>query len=297
MSSKLSAIGASAMVGVTFALASRKHLLIALCAVVVLATTGRASHSAPVFDITGVPQNGFTYGSAPGDDNVVNSNGVTSTGSTVVDTGAAPSTWLGSGLDQNNVFVNSFVSATGFAPGQKYFIAWTYVGSESDDVIQFSAPGGASTTNEDDRNNNCATCSAGPGRNVSTVPMGSTAYNYGDIPAFTVTDTNQIAGSVTNGGLNPAPANFFASLIFSYATFDGSTYTLTSDPTLSVVFAFNDNGFGDDNHDDFVGVMQFVVCSGGCGQETTPIPAALPLFATGLGALGVLGWRRKRKAL
>ena len=29
--------------------------------------------------------------------------------------------------------------------------------------------------------------------------------------------------------------------------------------------------------------------------SATPLPAALPLFATGLGALGVLGWRRKRK--
>jgi len=28
----------------------------------------------------------------------------------------------------------------------------------------------------------------------------------------------------------------------------------------------------------------------------TPLPAALPLFATGLGALSLLGWRRKRKA-
>ena len=28
----------------------------------------------------------------------------------------------------------------------------------------------------------------------------------------------------------------------------------------------------------------------------TPLPGALPLFATGLGALGLLGWRRKRKA-
>jgi hypothetical protein len=27
----------------------------------------------------------------------------------------------------------------------------------------------------------------------------------------------------------------------------------------------------------------------------TPLPAALPLFATGLGAMGLLGWRRKRK--
>jgi len=29
----------------------------------------------------------------------------------------------------------------------------------------------------------------------------------------------------------------------------------------------------------------------------TPLPAALPLFATGLGALGLLGWRRKRTAV
>ena len=28
----------------------------------------------------------------------------------------------------------------------------------------------------------------------------------------------------------------------------------------------------------------------------TPLPGALPLFASGLGALGLLGWRRKRKA-
>ena len=30
--------------------------------------------------------------------------------------------------------------------------------------------------------------------------------------------------------------------------------------------------------------------------SATPLPAALPLFATGLGALGLLGWRRKKKA-
>jgi hypothetical protein len=31
-------------------------------------------------------------------------------------------------------------------------------------------------------------------------------------------------------------------------------------------------------------------------EATTPLPTALPLFATGLGALGLLGWRRKKKA-
>jgi hypothetical protein len=30
--------------------------------------------------------------------------------------------------------------------------------------------------------------------------------------------------------------------------------------------------------------------------STVPLPAALPLFATGLGAMGLLGWRRKKKA-
>jgi hypothetical protein len=36
--------------------------------------------------------------------------------------------------------------------------------------------------------------------------------------------------------------------------------------------------------------------SSGSELGTTPLPATLPLFATGLGALGLLGWRRKRKA-
>ena len=41
-------------------------------------------------------------------------------------------------------------------------------------------------------------------------------------------------------------------------------------------------------------------CNGDTGPVSswteTPLPAALPLFATGIGALGLLGWRRKRKA-
>jgi hypothetical protein len=48
------------------------------------------------------------------------------------------------------------------------------------------------------------------------------------------------------------------------------------------------------------GTFQWVVPPPGIdiynGSSTVPLPAALPLFATGLGALGLLGWRRKRKA-
>jgi hypothetical protein len=57
----------------------------------------------------------------------------------------------------------------------------------------------------------------------------------------------------------------------------------------------------------FVGLTSFTLrCEAGCQAtvdnivfselSTVPLPAALPLFATGLGALGLLGWRRKRKA-
>jgi hypothetical protein len=41
-----------------------------------------------------------------------------------------------------------------------------------------------------------------------------------------------------------------------------------------------------------VATLQYALTQPG----TAPLPAALPLFVTGLGALGVLGWCRKRKA-
>jgi len=42
------------------------------------------------------------------------------------------------------------------------------------------------------------------------------------------------------------------------------------------------------------GINFFLITQG--AAVPTPLPAALPFFATGLGALGLLGWRRKRKA-
>jgi hypothetical protein len=44
-----------------------------------------------------------------------------------------------------------------------------------------------------------------------------------------------------------------------------------------------------------VGTVE-VAIGPGDPATSTPLPAALPLFATGLGVLGLLGWRRKRNA-
>ena len=46
---------------------------------------------------------------------------------------------------------------------------------------------------------------------------------------------------------------------------------------------------------ELTGTQTFQILGSREGAET-PLPAALPLFATGLGALGLIGWRRKRKA-
>jgi hypothetical protein len=60
-----------------------------------------------------------------------------------------------------------------------------------------------------------------------------------------------------------------------------------------VVFFSSANGFW---------CAGFDSCAGDEGVQSswsvaaTPLPAALPLFATDLGGLGLLGWRRKRKA-
>jgi hypothetical protein len=43
------------------------------------------------------------------------------------------------------------------------------------------------------------------------------------------------------------------------------------------------------------GTQIFEILTSG-SLTATPLPAALPLFATGLGALGLLGWHTKRKA-
>ena len=102
-----------------------------------------------------------------------------------------------------------------------------------------------------------------------------------------------------------------------YFAFDGAgTLTLSSDPTLSKNF-FNTmditigiNGwaygtassvwYSQDQYGNTLtasGTATITELPPGEAQlSATPLPAALPLFASGLGALGLLGWRRKRKS-
>jgi probable HAF family extracellular repeat protein len=73
---------------------------------------------------------------------------------------------------------------------------------------------------------------------------------------------------------------------------------LTSDPSGILLLALTGiNSFGQivGYGSDSSGNWDAVLLTPTSSVSATPIPAALPLFASGLGALGLLGWRRKRK--
>ena len=93
----------------------------------------------------------------------------------------------------------------------------------------------------------------------------------------------------------------------SSLTGDGSTYSssgdqnnLSSTPSLTdTVHLTNGDtlnvSFYDAQDWDITPGISFAPGTLTGNQAATPLPATLPLLATGLGALGLLGWRKKRK--
>ena len=82
------------------------------------------------------------------------------------------------------------------------------------------------------------------------------------------------------GAADSATLNLLASTLVGY---DGGSFT--------GFFSYNATSCN------LICTIQFANANlSGTITEATPLPAALPLFATGLAGLGLLGWRRKRKA-
>jgi hypothetical protein len=123
-------------------------------------------------------------------------------------------------------------------------------------------------------------------------------YSFASIEGFISglvdNQTNQAALSVTVtassiGGLGeyaPGDVNIFSVSLgtITAASFDGTLgdHRLFFGSIVSTLTILPDgHGLG--------GTMSI------SAVPETPLPAALPLFATGLGALGLFGWRRKRK--
>jgi uncharacterized protein (TIGR03118 family) len=103
--------------------------------------------------------------------------------------------------------------------------------------------------------------------------IGNFSYLVSEINAFDPT-TGKFLGTIPiDPGMNQTSGGLWA-LVFGNSGMNGSPDTLF---------------FTDGINGEMDGLF-------GAIDATTPLPATLPLFATGLGALGLLGWRRKRKS-
>jgi hypothetical protein len=74
----------------------------------------------------------------------------------------------------------------------------------------------------------------------------------------------------------------------SDTAFTGSATASATDPVFSVDSDTPNSGL-------YCIQLSAGVGGGSCEASATPLPGALPLFATGLGAMGLFGWRRKRR--
>jgi hypothetical protein len=99
-----------------------------------------------------------------------------------------------------------------------------------------------------------------------------------------------IFGAPTTGNFNGLVANGG-----NLGSTDGSfTFVPTHDFTGTVTFLVEGSLTNPVSSSFTNTVTDSIVVTG--PTSATPLPAALPLFATGIGGLGLLGWRRKRKA-
>src|SRR5262245_23328366 len=247
----------------------KKYALIAACTTAV-AAFAQTAQAATWTIVGGVPFAFAGYGTAPANNNVVNN-----PPSMVVDASGGA-----------NFLAQGRLDAT-FAT-TSYGVQWFYFGSESDRVDTFQSPlGVAAPFAEDNRNNNCIGCTF-PSAPRAVVLMGSATLQTALTPGFTFAG----AGTVSNGANNPANSGI-ANFVLSYASLVGTNLVMQAAPSDWVIIGFNDNAFADDNHDDFMVAARIFETGNVPGD--TPIPGALPLFASALGGGFLLLRNRRRK--
>jgi hypothetical protein len=132
-------------------------------------------------------------------------------------------------------------------------------------------------------------------------------YTFGVTPAFTgyslATGPSQSI-SVNTATVGYAPSTNFGapSVTISAGLITGWRLTLQSNVNLPTIplLLFTFGSAGDQYNNGLGGATGFSgaapASDWSLAPSATPLPGALPLFASGLGALGLLGWRRKRKA-
>jgi hypothetical protein len=116
---------------------------------------------------------------------------------------------------------------------------------------------------------------------IATLWVGDTFDTLPNVAA----DVDQMGGVA--GFTSAAGANLFLVTNPAFASYTLGLIDDTDGPGIGTSTSFLTGSGGSFTLTSITGDAEFA---------GTPLPAALPLFATGLGALGLLGWRRKRKA-
>ena len=149
-------------------------------------------------------------------------------------------------------------------------------------------------------------------QNILSQSFSFLAFTPGTIAANAADEFNLFDGTYTGGtalqqdNVNTL-ASTFPSTVTLAITLNGLDPSIDLAADLDLYVTENYQGVGNSFNANFGDGVTFtinappgviVTSDSGVFPDTaaTPLPAALPLFATGLGGLGLLGWRRKRKA-
>jgi hypothetical protein len=194
-----------------------------------------------------------------------------------------------SGIEDNTLWYQKPWKAGGQvnATIDNYLVDWYFNGAESGFTNTFTS--GTLSFSEHNENNRLEWGNDDGWLFLDT----TTGSGAGDPIDFRVADQNN--KGVTNGVNNKWPGSYSPSLIFSYASpiYDGNKlvgWELSLSATDWFVFAFNDKGSKDKDHDDYVGLAHVYAPS------EVPLPGALPLMGTVVGGgYLVRRWRNRKQ--
>ena len=122
--------------------------------------------------------------------------------------------------------------------------------------------------------------------NADTSGTISAAFTFSDPSSGSTTDSGTITGTFASSNLKQINVTWTDPISIVFA--DGTKLQIDLSNAQS-------NCTGNCGSGDAFNIGGTFTLLNGPTLIATPLPAALPLFATGLGALGLLGWRRKRK--
>ena len=191
--------------------------------------------------------------------------------------GSVGATTLTGNLTADNGF-NAYISTSDGTLG-------TPIGSGADWTTTYSLTSTILTSGVTNYLHIDATNSGGPDGFIGDFALSDANFQFGNGSQSILTDTGfwtASAGSGTWFAPSGTPQSYGTNGVSPWGTKSGIS------ASAEWIWSNPDNGT-----EAFLSIPINYV---GSPLSATPIPAALPLFASGLGGLGLLGWRRKRKA-